>query len=74
MEVILCNKCEGRGSFLVREHDGCEERTCKKCSGTGRLLTKQYTVEIPYGTKPQQYINADAKIIQTIMELNMLTR
>jgi DnaJ-class molecular chaperone len=74
MDVILCKNCEGRGSFLVRERDGCEERECKKCAGAGRLLTKQYTIEIPFGSKPQQYIDADAKIIETIMELNMLTR
>ena len=74
MEVMLCKNCEGRGSFLVREHDGAEERACKKCAGSGRLLTKKYKIEIPFGSKPEQYIHADKTIIETIQQLNAKIR
>jgi DnaJ-class molecular chaperone len=70
MQVTICNHCEGRGSFWVRDHDGGSERQCKKCAGAGRLLRKQYTIEIPFGEKPQEYVKADEKIIKVIQKLN----
>jgi DnaJ-class molecular chaperone len=74
MEVILCNNCDGRGSFLVKDFDGAYERQCKKCCGTGRLLTKHYKIEIPFSSKPQQYLDADKSIIETIQKLNKIVR
>ena len=71
MQVKICNHCEGRGSFLTSHNykDGSVETPCKKCGATGRLLTKMYTIEIPFGGKPENYRKVDEQIIKMIQNL-----
>lgn len=71
MKVKICDRCEGRGSFLTSEtsRDGHREIPCKKCNSTGRLLTKTYKIEVPFGGKPTHYRNVDEQIIKMIQNL-----
>jgi len=70
MNIVICGNCEGHGSLTVREMDGYTEHQCNKCRGKGRVMKRTYTIEMPYGTKTQEYLDTDRQISELIRNLN----
>lgn len=48
-KIVICDKCEGNGSFVQqasRRDEDDKDITCNKCNGTGRL--RQFKIEISF--------------------------
>ncbi len=72
MKIEICNTCDGCGEvkeYLGGRNNDYEFKTCESCNGTGRVLTREYTIQVPYGFDKDKIYKCDSEIMKLIRKL-----
>jgi hypothetical protein len=72
MNLILCNTCEGVGTYEVDEdyrNRAPVTHVCKRCNGTGRLYHRMFALTIASDFDRNKVYEATDKIIGIIRNL-----
>ena len=73
MDIQICPTRKGEGEVAFREEGHNPDKIyakCNRCNGSGRILTRNYHIELPYGTDLSEtgYYKLDANIIESILK------